>query len=96
MHTGELIHLTVLLDGLLKRSIFMLSAPMVSTSMALLAVVVIAANYCNNSVPGRLIAFDKDPYAIANAETIQDPRFHIVHDSFATMAEFASIGCFTG
>ncbi|TXI91070.1 MAG: 16S rRNA (cytosine(1402)-N(4))-methyltransferase RsmH [Burkholderiaceae bacterium] len=36
---------------------------------------------------GRLIAFDKDPYAIANAETIQDPRFYIVHDSFATMAE---------
>ena len=36
---------------------------------------------------GRLIAFDKDPYAIANAEQIQDPRFHIVHNSFATMAE---------
>ena len=35
---------------------------------------------------GRLIAFDKDPYAIANAEQIQDPRFQIMHDSFANMA----------
>jgi len=35
---------------------------------------------------GRLIAFDKDPQAIATAETIADPRFTIVHDSFATMA----------
>ncbi len=34
---------------------------------------------------GRLIAFDKDPYAIANAREIDDPRFHIVHDSFATL-----------
>ncbi|PUA16401.1 16S rRNA (cytosine(1402)-N(4))-methyltransferase RsmH [Glaciimonas sp. PCH181] len=36
---------------------------------------------------GRLIAFDKDPQAIATANTIVDPRFEIVHDSFATMAE---------
>ncbi|MRV73061.1 16S rRNA (cytosine(1402)-N(4))-methyltransferase RsmH [Duganella sp. FT92W] len=34
----------------------------------------------------RLIAFDKDPQAIATAEQINDPRFTIVHDSFATMA----------
>jgi 16S rRNA (cytosine1402-N4)-methyltransferase len=34
---------------------------------------------------GRLIAFDKDPYAIANAEQILDPRFSIVHESFADM-----------
>ena len=34
---------------------------------------------------GRLIAFDKDPQAIATAEQITDPRFAIVHDSFATM-----------
>jgi 16S rRNA (cytosine1402-N4)-methyltransferase len=34
---------------------------------------------------GRLIAFDKDPQAIASAEQINDPRFAIVHDSFATM-----------
>ena len=36
---------------------------------------------------GRLIAFDKDPQAIATAEQIDDPRFCIVHDSFATMAD---------
>lgn len=36
---------------------------------------------------GRLIAFDKDTQAIASAQQIIDPRFEIVHDSFATMAE---------
>ena len=36
---------------------------------------------------GRLIAFDKDTQAIANASQINDPRFHIVHDSFATMTD---------
>jgi 16S rRNA (cytosine1402-N4)-methyltransferase len=36
---------------------------------------------------GRLIAFDKDLQAIATAEQIDDPRFEIVHDSFATMRE---------
>ena len=34
---------------------------------------------------GRLVAFDKDLQAIATAEQIADPRFSIVHDSFATM-----------
>ncbi|WP_423680794.1 16S rRNA (cytosine(1402)-N(4))-methyltransferase RsmH [Undibacterium sp. WLHG33] len=34
---------------------------------------------------GRLIAFDKDVQAIACAAQINDPRFHIVHDSFAAM-----------
>ncbi|WP_034296692.1 16S rRNA (cytosine(1402)-N(4))-methyltransferase RsmH [Herbaspirillum sp. RV1423] len=34
---------------------------------------------------GRLIAFDKDPLAIATAQTIADTRFAIVHDSFATL-----------
>lgn len=34
---------------------------------------------------GRLIAFDKDVQAIASAAEISDPRFHIVHDSFAAM-----------
>ena len=34
---------------------------------------------------GRLVAFDKDLQAIATAEQITDPRFSIVHDSFATM-----------
>ncbi|MFJ3048330.1 16S rRNA (cytosine(1402)-N(4))-methyltransferase RsmH [Herbaspirillum chlorophenolicum] len=36
---------------------------------------------------GRLIAFDKDPLAIATAQQIADPRFEIVHDSFATLDE---------
>lgn len=36
---------------------------------------------------GRLVAFDKDPQAIATAEEVQDPRFTIVHDSFATMSD---------
>jgi len=36
---------------------------------------------------GRLVAFDKDPQAIATAEGVQDPRFTIVHDSFATMQD---------
>ncbi|MDB5762684.1 MAG: mraW [Herminiimonas sp.] len=36
---------------------------------------------------GRLIAFDKDPQAIAAARTIADRRFDIVHDSFATIDE---------
>lgn len=34
---------------------------------------------------GRLIAFDKDLQAIAAAQEIHDPRFEIVHDSFASM-----------
>ena len=34
---------------------------------------------------GRLVAFDKDPAAIAAAALIDDPRFTIVHDSFATL-----------
>lgn len=34
---------------------------------------------------GRLFAFDKDLQAIATAGQIADPRFEIVHDSFATM-----------
>ena len=33
----------------------------------------------------RLVAFDKDLQAIATAQQITDPRFEIVHDSFATM-----------
>ncbi|HVK95472.1 MAG TPA: 16S rRNA (cytosine(1402)-N(4))-methyltransferase RsmH [Noviherbaspirillum sp.] len=36
---------------------------------------------------GRLIAFDKDPQAVATAAAIGDARFEIVHDSFATMGE---------
>jgi 16S rRNA (cytosine1402-N4)-methyltransferase len=36
---------------------------------------------------GRLIAFDKDPLAIATAATIEDPRFSIVHESFASLRD---------
>ncbi|GAB3627264.1 16S rRNA methyltransferase [Pandoraea terrae] len=36
---------------------------------------------------GRLLAFDKDPQAIAEAATIADPRFSIEHDSFAQLRE---------
>ena len=36
---------------------------------------------------GRLIAFDKDPQAIAEAAKIADPRFSIEHESFATLRE---------
>ncbi|BCL76876.1 ribosomal RNA small subunit methyltransferase H [Jeongeupia sp. HS-3] len=35
---------------------------------------------------GRLIAFDKDLHAIAEAKSIDDPRFTIVHDGFAALA----------
>lgn len=34
---------------------------------------------------GKLIAFDKDPQAIAVARAIGDARLEVVHDSFATM-----------
>jgi len=36
---------------------------------------------------GRLVGFDKDTQAIATAAQMNDPRFSIVHDSFATMRE---------
>ncbi|WP_148713974.1 16S rRNA (cytosine(1402)-N(4))-methyltransferase RsmH [Chitinolyticbacter meiyuanensis] len=36
---------------------------------------------------GRLIAFDKDPAAIAEAAGIADPRFSIVHAGFADLAD---------
>jgi 16S rRNA (cytosine1402-N4)-methyltransferase len=42
---------------------------------------------------GRLIAFDKDPEAIAAAAQIKDPRFAICHASFGDMArELAALG----
>ena len=40
---------------------------------------------------GRLIAFDKDPQAIATAQTIADQRFEIVHDSFATIDDVLAV-----
>jgi 16S rRNA (cytosine1402-N4)-methyltransferase len=36
---------------------------------------------------GRLIAFDRDPAAVADANTISDPRFTIVHSGFSGFAE---------
>jgi 16S rRNA (cytosine1402-N4)-methyltransferase len=39
------------------------------------------------SPAGRLVAFDKDPEAIASAGEITDSRFQICHESFHTMAE---------
>src|ERR1700692_1639465 len=39
---------------------------------------------------GRLIAFDKNPFAIATAAQIQDSRFSIVHESFASLAAAAA------
>ena len=39
------------------------------------------------SPQGRLIAFDKDPDAIAAAGQIQDPRFSIRHQGFANLGE---------
>jgi 16S rRNA (cytosine1402-N4)-methyltransferase len=34
---------------------------------------------------GRLVAFDKDPQAVADASTIADPRFAIVHEPYAAL-----------
>ncbi len=39
------------------------------------------------SANGRLIAIDRDPRAIAEAQKIQDSRFHIEHNSFSAIAE---------
>ena len=39
------------------------------------------------SARGRLVSFDKDPQAIAAANSIADQRFNIVHDSFATLRD---------
>ena len=37
------------------------------------------------SAQGRLIAFDKDPQAIAAGAALADPRLQLVHASFAAM-----------
>lgn len=36
---------------------------------------------------GRLIAIDRDPRAIAEAKTISDPRFQIIHSAFSAIPE---------
>ena len=38
---------------------------------------------------GRLLAFDKDPDAIAEADRLADPRFAIRHEGFSRLAELA-------
>ena len=43
---------------------------------------------------GRLVAFDRDPEAVAEARRIEDPRFTICHASFAEMRpQLAALGC---
>jgi 16S rRNA (cytosine1402-N4)-methyltransferase len=44
----------------------------------------------------QLIAFDKDPQAIAEAKKITDSRFQIVHSSFASMAQHAEAASVAG
>ncbi|WP_425261951.1 16S rRNA (cytosine(1402)-N(4))-methyltransferase RsmH [Rubrivivax sp. RP6-9] len=45
------------------------------------------------SPAGRLVAFDKDPEALAEAATIADPRFAICHASFGDMrAQLQALG----
>jgi 16S rRNA (cytosine1402-N4)-methyltransferase len=44
---------------------------------------------------GRLIAFDKDPEAVAVANAIEDPRFSIRHQGFAALRELEA-GSVTG
>ena len=39
------------------------------------------------SIAGRLIAFDKDPQAVAESASITDPRFSIRHQGFAHLGE---------
>jgi 16S rRNA (cytosine1402-N4)-methyltransferase len=45
------------------------------------------------SAQGRVVAFDKDPEALADAATITDPRFAVRHASFGDMAaELSAMG----
>ncbi|MFM8766659.1 MAG: 16S rRNA (cytosine(1402)-N(4))-methyltransferase RsmH [Rubrivivax sp.] len=39
------------------------------------------------SPQARLVVFDKDPEAIAVAQSLADPRLSVVHDGFSTMAQ---------
>ncbi len=48
------------------------------------------------SANGRLIAIDRDPRAIAEAQKIQDPRFHIEHNSFSAIPEICEKFGLTG
>ena len=42
------------------------------------------------SATGRLIAFDRDPEAVAQANAIGDERFSIRHEAFSRVAELPS------
>jgi 16S rRNA (cytosine1402-N4)-methyltransferase len=42
---------------------------------------------------GRLIAFDKDPDAIAAAGSLRDPRFSIVHQGFRHLRDLPAASC---
>jgi len=42
------------------------------------------------SAAGRLVAFDKDPQAVAEAASITDPRFSIRHQGFANLGQLPS------
>jgi 16S rRNA (cytosine1402-N4)-methyltransferase len=42
------------------------------------------------SAQGRLLAFDKDPAALAEAQSIVDPRFSIRHEGFRHLSELPS------
>ncbi len=86
-HPGELIHLTVLLD----EAIEALDIRDVRANGTYVDGTFGRGGHSRKLLQqlgpqGRLIAFDKDPYAIANAEQISDPRFQIMHDSFANMS----------
>ncbi|MGR6982058.1 16S rRNA (cytosine(1402)-N(4))-methyltransferase RsmH [Testudinibacter sp. P27/CKL/0425] len=45
---------------------------------------------------GRLLAIDRDPRAIAEANMIQDPRFMIVHSAFSQIEEICQQQALTG
>ena len=45
---------------------------------------------------GRLLAIDRDPTAIAVAQTIDDPRFSIVHGPFSQLADYVAERNLTG
>ena len=45
---------------------------------------------------GRLLAIDRDPLAIAEAQTIQDPRFEIIPGAFSGLADYLAERGLTG
>lgn len=45
---------------------------------------------------GRLLGIDRDPQAIAEANTINDPRFQILHGPFSQLAQMMAEQGLTG